>query len=141
MRILILSLAATLLFAPTARAALAAIYNLGTLGGTSSGALGINNLGQVTGYSLTPSSSGHAFLYSGIPGSGGAMADLGTLGGTSSTAYGLSNSAQAVGSSTTSGGASHAFLYTGTPGSGGAMADLGTLGGTSSTAYAVNNSG
>src|ERR1017187_591319 len=51
------------------------------LGGSLSFATGINNSGQVVGYSsLTPGAftavTSHAFLYS-----GGAMHDLGTLGG------------------------------------------------------------
>jgi probable HAF family extracellular repeat protein len=43
----------------------------------------INASGQVAGYSQAPpNGSYHAFLYTGTPGGGGAMADLGTLGGT-----------------------------------------------------------
>ena len=53
------------------------MIDLGTLGGTYSYANGINNKGQIVGYSLTASGQDHAFLYS-----GGKMTDLGTLGGT-----------------------------------------------------------
>jgi len=51
------------------------ITDLGTLGGSYAYARGINNSGQVAGYSyLTGNSSAHAFLYD-----GGVMIDLNTL--------------------------------------------------------------
>jgi probable HAF family extracellular repeat protein len=40
------------------------IINLGTLGGDSISAYGINRLGQVVGYSRTGTGSVHVFLYS-----------------------------------------------------------------------------
>jgi len=109
-------------------------------------AYGINNSGQVTGYSFT---NGHAFLYS-----GGTMTNLGTLGGSESWGESINNSGQVVGYSYTAviypgsyyGYAQvHAFLY-----SGGTMTDLGVLGvstqeGSSdygqSYAYGINDSG
>ncbi len=106
---------------------------VGKLGGPDSYGFGINNSGQVTGYSTIVNGSGnHAFLYS-----SGRLSDLGTLGGSSSYGYGINDSAQVVGESTITGeSATHAFLY-----SGAGMSDLGTLGGTSSHGYAINNSG
>src|SRR6476660_5054181 len=58
------------------------IYNLGTLGGDGSSGSSINDAGQVAGGSQTTGGYFHAFRYTGIPGSGGAMADLGAFGGT-----------------------------------------------------------
>jgi probable HAF family extracellular repeat protein len=53
------------------------MIDLGTLpGGTHSWATGINNKGQIVGYSTIASGQTHAFLYS-----GGTMIDLGTLEG------------------------------------------------------------
>ncbi len=51
------------------------MHDLGTLGGTRSGAQAINNGGQVTGWAERSDFSEHVFLYDGT------MHDLGTLGG------------------------------------------------------------
>jgi probable HAF family extracellular repeat protein len=110
------------------------VTDLGTLsGGTVSYASGINNLGQVVGFSWTSSGSNgqHAFLYS-----GGTMQDLGTLGGNRSWAWGINDGGQVVGEADTSSGDQHAFLY-----SHGTMTDLGTLGGPLSGVYGINNLG
>lgn len=106
------------------------VTNLGTLpGGTTSVGLGINNSGQVVGYSNT-SGAERGFIYS-----SGVMTPLGSLTGGPSNAYGINDSGQAVGSSVASNGSLHAVLY----GAGGAPTDLGTLGGPESHAYAINN--
>jgi probable HAF family extracellular repeat protein len=129
------------------------VLDLGTLpGGTASGGYGINNAGQVTGYSFTTNGptgflGDHAFLYS-----GGSISDLGVLGGAASYGgaasggYGINNSGEVTGSSgITNGSATHAFLY-----SDGSMYDLhtlgdpsqeGMLGGPTSHGYGINNSG
>lgn len=60
------------------------ITDLGTLGGTKSIATGINNLGQIVGYSSINSGQNHAFLWQ-----NGKMTDLGTLGGEWSEAYSI----------------------------------------------------
>ena len=73
----------------------AALYHftdLGTLGGASSAAWGINDAGQVVGEATTASGVQNAFLYS-----GGVMSDLGTLGGQYSVAYGINSAGQVVG--------------------------------------------
>jgi len=108
------------------------VSSLGTLGGASSLAEGINDFGDVVGFSTTAGGLQHAFLYS-----GGSMIDLGTLGGSVSLANSVNNAGQVVGWSSIKGGTNHhAFLY-----SGGKMADLGTLGGFYSTATGINTSG
>lgn len=97
--------------------------NIGALGGSPTGynasqANGINDLGQIVGWSYTASGKIHAFLYS-----NGKMADLGTLpGGSVSQANAINNSGQIVGWSDAADGNIHAFLY-----SGGSMIDLGTI--------------
>ena len=81
------------------------LTDLGTLGGAHSYALGINNSGEMAGYSNTSGSAEHAFLHS-----NGSMTDLGTLGGADSAAFGINDSSQVVGWAFTSGNTAHAFL-------------------------------
>ena len=106
------------------------IHNLGTLpGGSDSVGYAINASGQVAGWSVrSPDAVPHAFRYTGMPGSGGAMADLGTLtsaGFPESYGQAINASGQVAGwSGTTGDAAQHAFLYTGTPGVDGQMIDL-----------------
>lgn len=86
---------------------------LGILPGWSSGGstgMGINNSGQVVGYADTPSFGFHAFLFKGVPYSGGFMSDLGV-----GIAYAINDSGQVVGSNqvgqTTVDSFNRAFLY------------------------------
>jgi len=69
-------------------------HDLGTLGGSSSIARGVNNSGVVVGDASTPSEETHAFVFK--PGSG-SLTDLGTLGGGSSSASDINNCGLAVG--------------------------------------------
>jgi probable HAF family extracellular repeat protein len=104
--------------------------DLGTLGGSTAQANGINVWGQVVGFSFVPDNSAqHAVLWNrrGIQ-------DLGTLGGTNSQAFGNNIWGQVVGSSDTASGSSDPFLWDSKHG----MKDLGTLGGMSAQANAIN---
>jgi probable HAF family extracellular repeat protein len=93
--------------------------DLGSLGGDTGLALGLNNSGQIVGYSNTVGDQQqHAFLYSAV-----GIIDLGTLGGSASQAYGINDSGQIVGNSWLSPNTCcDAFLY-----SNGSMIDLNSL--------------
>jgi len=114
------------------------VEDLGTLGGSRSGASAINDSGEVVGYSyLAGDQNKHAFLYK-----DGKMTDLGTLGGTSSEAKGINKSGQVVGWSDNSSGERRAFIYDSTNG----MKDLNDLipaglGWSIDEATAINNNG
>ncbi len=118
--------------------------DLGTLGGASSNANGINDLGQAVGSSETASGDTHAFRTAPNSPINPSTDDLGTLGGRRSVANGINNFGQVVGSSsiaTTANGDTHAFLY-----DEGQMLDLNNLIPTGSnfvlrTANAINNKG
>jgi probable HAF family extracellular repeat protein len=107
------------------------ITDLGTLGGTTSYAFGVNIHGDVAGSSTTASGAEHAFLYH-----NGAMTDLGVLntGDTFSRAYGINDSGIVVGQSL--GATSSPFYY-----SAGQMHFVGSLGGNYGSANKINNAG
>jgi probable HAF family extracellular repeat protein len=110
------------------------MQNLGTLPGeVSSVGTGINNAGQVVGYSGNAGTYDHAFLWT--PGKG--MKHLGTLPGcTRSLATGINDAGQVVGWAEDAHG--HAFLWT----AAGGMKALGTLPGfPSSEAKGINDAG
>jgi probable HAF family extracellular repeat protein len=112
------------------------VTDLGTLGGSLSYGEGINDLGQVTGFSYKENGVDRAFLYS-----NGQMRDLGSLGGSSSEGYGINDLGQVTGWTVVTGSGAHAFLY-----SDGQMRDLGTLVGSgiafvTSIGQGINNLG
>lgn len=109
--------------------------DLGTLGGVSSVARGINESGQVVGTSNVANGQTHAFIAS-ADGSG--MIDLGTFGGNASGAEAINAKGQVVGYSKLLNGSSHAFVFDEQISE---MVDLGTLGGAESGANDINNHG
>ena len=114
------------------------LTDLGTLVGGFTRATGINDAGQVVGYSIMYGGAEHAFI-TGPNGVG--MTDLGPLDGGGyygSEATDINDAGQVVGWSTTAENHLHAFI-TGPNGMG--MTDLGTLGGDNSRAYAINDAG
>ena len=83
------------------------IIDLGTLWGEYTYAYGINNAGQVVGFSTNEiSSPAHAFLWE-----NGTMIDLGNLGGNITGAFKINNHGQVTGISKDSSGQNHVFLW------------------------------
>ena len=102
---------------------------IGTFGGTSSEARGINNRGQVVGSATNAGGLERAFLWE-----NGQMVDLGTLGGNAAVATAINNQGVVVGASNLSAfGATQAYIRRS-----GTMQLLGTLGGVSN-ARAIND--
>jgi len=107
------------------------IVRLPTLGGDNTFPGGINDLGQVTGSSITAQGDDHAFVFF-----NGSITDLGTLGGRSSGGAAINNEGWVAGDSQNAARETHPFVY-----HDGRMTDLGTLGGTFATATAINGVG
>jgi len=120
------------------------ITNLGAHGGLlNSIGMGVNDAGQVAGYSFTPGDfgavEGRAFRYT--PGPGGGPATLEDVGFPASFATGINAAGQLAGYyNVNASGPAHGFLYTGAPGAG-TFHDLGSLGGGTSYAYGINDAG
>lgn len=104
-------------------------------GHINSYANGINDEGQVAGYSVDYESEWQINLA--VLWQNGGIISLGTLGGDNSEAFAINNSSQVVGTSQPSGSSFfHAFIW-----ESGAMTDLGTLGFSTSVATGINDSG
>jgi probable HAF family extracellular repeat protein len=105
---------------------------LGTLGGQSASATGINIKGLIVGSSLTASGQNHAFVWQ-----NGTMSDLGTLpGGAFSSAAAINDAGAIAGSSDDGNSVSHAVIFQN------GVIDLGVPSDfTSSSANALNNAG
>ena len=85
------------------------VFDLGTLGGASSAATGIDDHGRVVGYSATASGNDHAFLYE-----RGQLKDLGTLaGGRVSRAAAINNHGVVVGEAWDANGSALPFIHEG----------------------------
>ena len=104
------------------------VKDLGTLGGTSSTAFGVNASGQVAGSAMSSDRFNHAF----ITGPDGAGMTRLADGGLGSNGYGINDLGQVTGAQL------HAFI---TGPNGGGLTDIGTLGGTDSAGIGVYTSG
>ena len=118
------------------------LLDIGTLGGSQAFAFGVNDAGEVAGYSyLAGNAIYHAFKWN----KQGGMRDLGSLSGASGFSMAglvdpINNRGQVVGNSIVQAGPAHAFLWSPTYG----MLDLGGLPGNESgfsTAHVINNAG
>lgn len=121
------------------------INDIGTLdrvaGTGSSQANGLNETGQVTGFSTVPESSAqHAVVWTkGL--TNWTALDMGTLGGSYSAGFAINSNGEITGSATTALDAEqHAFVAQSTQ-SPPVMTDLQTLGGTFSEGYGINLAG
>lgn len=106
------------------------VTDLGTLGGHTSRAYAINDVGQVVGHADLPDGPGsHAFLWQ-----EGTMRDLGSLDGYfgHSTAYDINNLGYVVGSTDVEEDYAHPFVWYG-----GGLIQMHTLGGPGA-AYSIN---
>lgn len=82
------------------------LTDIGTLGGTTSQANGINDMTQIVGFAYNADEYSHAFMWE-----DGVMTDLGTFGGTESHARELNENGDIVGYAFTPEENKHAFLY------------------------------
>jgi probable HAF family extracellular repeat protein len=105
--------------------------DVGTLGGSNSGAKAINQRNQVVGIADTAAGEQHAFLWE-----RGRMIDLGTLGGDYSEARSINEKGIIAGRSSAATGFSRPFVWRR-----GTMTDLGTLGGDDGEAADINDHG
>ena len=103
--------------------------DLGSLGGTNSEALGVNDDRQVVGWSQDAAGRTQAFVWA-----SGTMTGLGFLpGGTCSVANAINNRGDVTGHAYVSGTNHHAFLCVSN-----SLQDIGTLGGPNSKGLAIN---
>ncbi len=111
----------------------AAATDLGTNGGTSSNALGINDAGDVVGYYVDGGNK-RLFLYR-----NGAMQNIGTLGGADGQAHAINSAGVVVGIDRNASNAIRAFLWDGTMRDLNALLDASSQGWTLTRATDINN--
>ncbi len=104
------------------------IQDLGGLGGGGTAPFGMNDLGQIVGYSATPTFCCHAVLWT--PGSG--LEDLGSLGG-QSAAVAINDRSHIAGQSGDAEGFLHAVFW-----ADGHMSDLGRMGASGTSSSSIN---
>lgn len=107
------------------------VVAIGTLGGATGFARGINNRNEVVGAAQNAEGDLRAFRWY-----DGTMVELKGLGGSMSGAYGINNQGLVVGAAETPAGHLRAVVW-----SDGQVMELGTLGGQTSVALAVNERG
>ena len=108
------------------------ITDLGGYGIVGSVGFGINESGQITGYTGAPDTPlAHAFYWNGT-----SMTDIGTLGGILSQGFAINESGQIAGTSEVFGGGPSAFFWDGTT-----MTDLGLFSQFGSQASGINDAG
>ena len=112
------------------------MHDLGTCGGARSWACGINDAGQIVGWSDNSNGGYYAFVYS-----NGNMQNIGSMGFYSSTAFGINDQGQIVGTAWPQSGYGDGFIY-----QNGVMQDLNSLISPSSgwqlhDTLAINNNG
>ena len=103
-------------------------------GATESRAMGINNLGQIVGFTVDAAGDSHAATWQ-SSGSGNLLPVL-SQANPISEAYRINNAGQIVGKARTDGNASHAAYW-----SGGGVTDIGVIGGLTSFANDINEAG
>ena len=108
--------------------------DLGTLGGVTSQAWGINDAGVIVGDSLDASNFARAFRHTDATG----MVPMDSLGGWVDSARAVNASGVAVGYASAPGGSQWRAVRWSAAGT---IAELGTLGGTVSAAYGINSAG
>ncbi|HYQ46318.1 MAG TPA: hypothetical protein VER11_30320 [Polyangiaceae bacterium] len=109
------------------------MVDLGTLGGSYSSAIDVNEHEQIAGTAALPDESQHAVLWDAL----GQIRDLGTLGGQNSTAFSLNNRGQVVGLADDATGSTRPFIWDASSG----MVDLGLPGSGLAYVYGINDSG
>ena len=138
MRLSISHLATLVAILATSTVAFAQQYTITPLdhlgGATESRAMGINNLGQIVGFTVDAGGNSHAATWQ----SNGNGQLLPVLSQTNpiSEAYRINNAGQIVGKARTDSNASHAAYW-----SGGTVTDIGVIGGATSFANDINEAG
>ncbi len=129
--LLTISLLPVVCVAPAAASPIFAVSSLGTMGGWTSGAAGINSSGQATGWAMNRAWRVGAFFHD-----GSVMTSPGALPGTGASFGGGINDTGQIAGTSFAGWRTRATVW-----SGGRATDIGTLGGNQASASDINNAG